>query len=405
MYSYCIMNTQQKLQYTKKRLDLVVLDVDFNTDGSCFAIGGETGVSVFKLDPIEPITIRTFNSHIKSKKTNRYQVIDQGMDLVDMKELNDTQVPSLINGKGVGLVKMLLKTNYMLLVGGGKDPIAPINKVIVWDDAKMKPTLIFELPTPVLNCGISKKHLVIVLKSQVMVYSFSLQPQLISHFDTIDNDDGVLDVLLTDDVVKVAFPARTIGQIQILELQTNSTSPGSTVIVKAHLARIQLIKISRNGRLMASASETGTLIRVHDAKTSALVFEFRRGVDKAKITSMTFSRDDSLLAVLSDKNTLHVFKLKPNGMKSNKVIGDNKTHSLNMVPLIPLPAYFHSKWSFVSGGVGSDTFDIGKIGWVDDMNIVIIWKIRGIWEKWSIVSDGETQHLVKNGWKGLLTQL
>lgn len=394
------MNTQQRLQYVNPRREMLILDVDFNADGSCFAIGTEQGFSVYKLDPVEAITIRNFNSNIKSKKTNRFQVIDQGMDLVDLRDVNDTQISSLMNGKGVGLVKMLLKTNYMLIVGGGKDPMAPINKVIVWDDAKHKPTLIFEFPTPVLNCGISKKHLMIALKSQVMVYSFSLKPQLISHFDTIDNTEGVLEVLLTTEFVKVAFPARTIGQIQILELQANSTSPGSTVIVKAHLAKIQVIKLSRNGKLMASASETGTLIRVHDTKTSGLVFEFRRGLDKAKITSMQFSLDDSLLAVLSDKNTLHIFRLKQGNGNLNGA-GNNKTHSLNKVP-IPLPSYFYSKWSFISGDIGSGTYDIGSIGWVDEFNIVIIWKMRGIWEKWTIESDGEHFNLYKNGWKGLV---
>lgn len=376
---------------------MTVLDVDFNSDGSCFAIGSEGGFYVYKLDSMEPVTIRSFSSHIKSKNACKFQAVDNGSSLVDLKTIEETQVTGVITGRGVGLIKMLLNTNYLLIVGGGKSPIAPTNKVIVWDEAKGKPNLIVEFPTPILNCGLSKKHLIVALKSQVLVYSFSLQPQLISRFDTTNNEEGILDVLLMETVVRVAFPARTTGQIQILELQADNTTPGSTVIVKAHLAKLQTIKMSKSGKLIASASITGTIIRVHDTKTSALLFEFRRGLDRAKITSMGFSPDDLSLAVLSDKNTLHIFRLKQTGGTN---IGDNKTHPFNKVPL-PLPAYFHSKWSFLSRDVGSETSDTGSVGWTDNLNIVIIWKLRALWEKWSIEADAMGYRLVRNGWKGL----
>lgn len=71
--------------------------------------------------------------------------------------------------------------------------------------------------------------------------------------------------------------------------------------------------------MVASASVLGTLIRIHSTTTTNLLYEFRRGIDKADITSMKFSHDDSKLAVLSDKYTLHIFNLEEQHHPSNSI--------------------------------------------------------------------------------------
>ncbi|KAI5287545.1 Phosphatidylinositol 3,5-bisphosphate-binding protein, partial [Ascosphaera acerosa] len=53
----------------------------------------------------------------------------------------------------------------------------------------------------------------------------------------------------------------------------------------------------------------GTLIRVYATFNGAKLAEFRRGIDTATIYSIAFNTNNSLLAVTSDKATLHVFDL------------------------------------------------------------------------------------------------
>ena len=71
--------------------------------------------------------------------------------------------------------------------------------------------------------------------------------------------------------------------------------------------------VSFTGRFVASASEAGTVIKVKDLiHQEAAVLELRRGTSNcAVITSMSFSADDSLLAVSTDRETVHIFAVAP----------------------------------------------------------------------------------------------
>ncbi|KAI5964974.1 HSV2 [Candida margitis] len=230
----------------------------------------------------------------------------------------------------------------------------------------------------------------------------------------------------------LVFPGKAIGQIQIVDLVQQQQ--GSSVnIIKAHKSTIRNLCINKTGTMVASASVFGTLIRVHSTKSTILLYEFRRGIDKADITSMKFSHNDSKLAVLSDKYTLHIFNLHQDNHEQQQQeqedqklpIQENKHHALNkfisFLPSTLIPQYFKSTWSYCSVNTNKyhqqeSELDTGELGWVGDDGVVIVWQKKKIWEKYSILQksdhgDGESSsgdkkasleyEIVRTSWKSL----
>lgn len=363
--------------------DAVERLVEFCFDGSYFVVAKNHHLSVYQTDPLKLIN----QQEIKVALGKAWEV--NGSMQIEPYAFTDGEVAA----GPITKARMVLKSNFIGIVID--------NLFLLWDDMKSKIIMTMKFDVPILNFHITKNVIIVALGTKLAVYSFGLEPKLLKLLESL-NPSGVLDMVITpqhsgktepEDALEglfIASPARTIGQIQIC-------NGSNTSIIKAHLSAIQCIKISSNGHLMASASKTGTIIRIHDTRTCSLIGEFRRGLDKVTITNMKFNMDDSMLAVLSDKNTLHIYKLHSN---VDLVNAHNKTHALNKLP-VPMPPYFQSKWSFITKTV-SDSTDQGEIQWTDLYSLVIVWKKSGVWEKWSTDHEnGEVYKLVRLGWKQL----
>ncbi|KAJ5536661.1 SVP1-like protein 2 [Penicillium frequentans] len=374
------MNTRQVID---ESVGPYSLSATFNHDSSCFSVGLETGFCVFNANPCELKVSRDFNA-------------------------------------GIGVVEMLGQSNYLAIVGGGRNPKFPQNKLIIWDDAKQKAAITLEFRTSVLGVRLSKSRIVVALLNSIHVFAFSTPPQKLSVFETSDNPLGL--ACLGQKVL--AFPGRSPGQVQLIELETGNIS-----IIPAHSSALRAMALSPDGEVLATASETGTLIRVFSAANCTKLAELRRGVDHAVIFSLSFSPSNILLAVTSDKSTLHVFDVphpthvgRPSQSPASATEeGSNqKWGILSKLPL--MPRVFSDVYSFSSAhfemgdeaipgspsapGLGSSLGrpPKGVIGWQDDQTILVIGSGReGRWEKF-ILRDGEDgrRYCMRDGWKRYL---
>ena len=99
-----------------------------------------------------------------------------------------------------------------------------------------------------------------------------------------------------------------------------------------------------DGSLVATASEKGTLVRIFSTATATKLQEVRRGADPAKIYSIAISGND-LLAVTSDKGTVHVYSLDSSTEEKAEEKGTNTKSIFGFMKGV-LPTYFSSEWSF-----------------------------------------------------------
>ena len=119
----------------------------------------------------------------------------------------------------------------------------------------------------------------------------------------------------------------------------------SEKVIQAHDNNIECLTINKNGNLVATSSELGTLIRIFDINTGIKLFEFRRGTQPSKISSLAFSYDDRYLACCSTRNgTVHLFDMDDT---------ERNTHSKLVGLKDYLPTWVSSSWSFKQHYLGT----------------------------------------------------
>ena len=119
--------------------------------------------------------------------------------------------------------------------------------MIIWDDAKQKAVITLEFRTQVNRVSLSRSRIVVALQNSVHIYAFASPPEKLLVFETTDNPLGLC--CLGSKIV--AFPGRTPGQVQIVEIGTGNVS-----IIPAHSSPLRAMNLSPDGEILATASET-----------------------------------------------------------------------------------------------------------------------------------------------------
>lgn len=118
--------------------------------------------------------------------------------------------------------------------------------MIIWDDAKQKAVITLEFRSPVNRVCLSRSRIVVALHNSVHLYAFSSPPEKLSVFETANNPFGLC--CLGSKIV--AFPGRTPGQVQMVEISTGNIS-----IIPAHGSPLRAMEVSPDGEVLATASE------------------------------------------------------------------------------------------------------------------------------------------------------
>ncbi|ETS73925.1 hypothetical protein PFICI_13791 [Pestalotiopsis fici W106-1] len=383
------MNTRPPIEASHEP---TVLSVAFNNDASRFSIGLNTGLCVFHTSSCTLNMSREFNG-------------------------------------GLALVQMMGSSNYIALVGGGRSPKYPNNKVMIWDEIKGKVALEITALTPIRGVQLTRKHVAVVLQNSVRLYEFTKQPRPLATYETTDNLLGLC--CLTERLL--VFPGRTAGQVQVVELATENVS-----IIPAHTSRLQALQLSTDGELLATASEKGTIIRVFSTSSCAKIAERRRGSEFAQIYSLRFSPSGQMLACTSAKGSLHVFDVSAPG-RTNLLgsspptqspaaatgatanAGDASTNRWGFLSNIPFGP-FQDTYSFATakfelgdeplGAAATESTAVlgttrpikGVIGWAEEECLVVVGAGQDArWERFMLTTDeGGARALVRRGWKRYL---
>ncbi|KIO25025.1 hypothetical protein M407DRAFT_25665 [Tulasnella calospora MUT 4182] len=307
-----------------------IVDARFDADCSIFATSTPHGFAVYKTNPLKLIRRRNLTGTISK-------------------------------------ILPLHSTNLIFLVGGGRNPQYPPNKVILWDEALGRVVGEIEFSEQVRGLACRRGTLVVALKRRVV--QFEISPQGIvktREWDTCDNERGLVALATAEGstlLIMPGPPGPNAGHVRLVHLKPcppkpppspppntapskESTSSSSFApprdpvsIIKAHTTSLSCLAVTRSGRYLATTSSRGTLLRVWDTLNGQMVREFRRGADQAFIYGIAFRPDEAEICVWSDKGTIHIFKIHDSEGAGNRVSAFSSLSAY-------LPKYVGSEWSY-----------------------------------------------------------
>lgn len=281
--------------------------IDFNQDDSCFLLTTASGFQIFNADPFRLSCVRDIEG-------------------------------------GLQFATMLFRSQILFFMGDDPD------KCLIWDD-RSPPKSIAEMSfeSPILMIKLRQDIVLIVLETQAFVYRL----YDLHRFDSIPtcaNPEGVSAVNSTNDRIVCALPGLQKGQVVVLFYRLDQSAADAqyrskTVNIDAHEGAISRVALSADGSRLATCSEKGTLIRIFHTLNGNRLEEFRRGIDRADISCLTFHESNQWLVMASDKGTIHLFSLKNSSLSPGlSESSSNRKSKLSAVSRV-LP-YFGSQWSF-----------------------------------------------------------
>ncbi|ESW08392.1 hypothetical protein PHAVU_009G041700 [Phaseolus vulgaris] len=334
--------------------DTDLLSITWNQDYRCFAAGTSHGFRIYNCKPCK----ETFRRDMKSG--------------------------------GFKIVEMLFRCNLLALVGSVANSHYPPNKVLIWDDYQSRCMGVFTFRSEVRGVKLRRDRIVIVLEHKIYVYNFT-DLKLLHQIETLANPRGLCCLSHHSNTFVLACPGLNKGQVRVEHFGLNVTK-----LISAHDSQIACLTLTLDGLLLATASITGTLIRIFNTMDGTQLQEVRRGADRAEINSIAFSPNVQWLAASSDKCTVHVFSLRvrvsgedslnqPNVAQGPALFHQNSSTSMD--PLISpntganpnsafsfmrglLPKYFSSEWSFAQFRLPQSTNLIVAFGSENDVIIV-----------------------------------
>ncbi|KAK8476405.1 hypothetical protein V6N13_137053 [Hibiscus sabdariffa] len=297
------------------QIPLTIHHLSFNQDNTCFSAATDRGFLVFNTDPYRSLFRRYFDC-------------------------------------GLSLLSMLFRFEIFALVGSSSSPspaaAATNTKALLWDDHASRCIGELSFRSPIRSIRLRRDTIIVTLLHKIYVYNFS-DLKLLHQLETTSNPKGLCEVSQVSGHMVLACPGLQKGTVRVENYGSKRRK-----FINAHSSNITCLALTHDGRVLATASSKGTLVRVFNALDGTLIQEVRRGSDRAEIYSLAFSSTAQWLAVSSDKGTVHVFSLKVD----SAVLGDDRSTSATDSPVSNqsalsslgilkgvLPKYFSSEWS------------------------------------------------------------
>eukprot|EP01090_Pellita_catalonica_P019131 TRINITY_DN638_c0_g1_i3.p1 TRINITY_DN638_c0_g1~~TRINITY_DN638_c0_g1_i3.p1 ORF type:complete len:397 (-),score=50.79 TRINITY_DN638_c0_g1_i3:369-1559(-) len=207
--------------------------------------------------------------------------------------------------KGIGIIALLRNSNIVALVGGGVNPQWAPNKLIIWDAAKSLILQTFTFLSAIKKVLFTQNSLIAVLDNTIFVLGDN--SRTLSRIESF-RINGIATVASNSPRLRLAYPGDAVGSVCV-KLGTDKMP----MEISAFDEEIACLALSDDGLYLATCSVSGRTVKMWDASSGSLLYEFYRGRNDAKVCHLSFSlckTEDNFpryLACHGDTGTTHVF--------------------------------------------------------------------------------------------------
>lgn len=193
------------------------------------------------------------------------------------------------------IVEMTHTSDVVALVGTGKNPTYPPNKVQLWSLGKNKLIGDIEIPLPVVSVAFSRKKIIVIAKDCVYVYN-TTHLTLSGKLATVENSRGLGTVCTHKTSTIIAIPHAHKGSIRMMLIAEDNSA--QDVIINAHVNELTQLVLATNGTMVVSCGLNDPCIRIWDNRTGEPLRKFKRTSYCGEITGLSFNKNSSVLACM-----------------------------------------------------------------------------------------------------------
>lgn len=249
-----------------------LLYLNFNQDKSHLCAGSTSGFCIYKAAPLELI-----------HRQGTYYADHGSFRVVEMHE----------------------NTQLLALVGASEDPAFNPRRLTMWNIDKRISICETSFSEPVLKVSFNSLRIVAVTSGCIYIYDINtLRGQ--HSIRTLHNPKGLSALTPGKSSCLLLYPASNeIGLVCIYDCFTMQ----SLGEIDAHRSPLAALSVSFEGKLAATASSKGTIIRVFSLPSGHKLHSFKRGISYVDVWDLSFIDQYALLMLCSSSGTIHIFQI------------------------------------------------------------------------------------------------
>lgn len=168
--------------------------------------------------------------------------------------------------------------------------------------------------TPVLGVKMTQQKIYIALENQIIIFNTS-DFNAIKQIYTFSNPYGICSVTTAKGLTSV-FPGEFKGSLIIHQWNPDGTSTNKDPI-KIHENDLSCVALSSNGEFFCVAVEDSDCAMIYEVDTGCLFKRLKYGYPIRGVSSIAFSKDNSLVAIAAkDAGVCYVFGTSAGDMHS-----------------------------------------------------------------------------------------